>query len=177
MLDTKFSLKKLRQDLVLNSQTDRVWLEFASEYENQGILSVPGITGYKWSARIGRFYKDKIFFHSTDDWLKTGKNSTHTSADTFPVQWSLRMFKTKSVLVDITYVQKIVVLLMERRRKKYNLLIGVALESADSQTFAWILCGQTGNIFCQFNHYRTHFFPRHPTADSSDQIKNQTTIF
>ncbi len=30
---------------------------------NQGILSVPGIAGYDWvPARIGRFYKDKIFF-------------------------------------------------------------------------------------------------------------------
>jgi len=30
---------------------------------NQGILSVPGIAGYEWvPARIGRFYKYKIFF-------------------------------------------------------------------------------------------------------------------
>ncbi len=56
----------------------------------QGILSVPGIAGYKWvPARIGRFYKFEIFF-SFDQWpVKTGKTGTHLSADTSPVQCSL----------------------------------------------------------------------------------------
>jgi len=58
----------------------------------QGILSVPGIAGYKWvTARIGRFYKDKIFFSYYQRPIKTGKTGTHLSADTSPVQCSLPM--------------------------------------------------------------------------------------
>jgi len=54
----------------------------------QGILSVPGIAGYEWvPARIGRFYKDKIFFFpNTNGQFKTGKMGAHLSADTSPVQ-------------------------------------------------------------------------------------------
>ncbi len=56
---------------------------------SQGILSVPGIAGYKWvPARIGRFI-NTIFFHNSNGQLKTGKTGTHSSADTSPVQCSL----------------------------------------------------------------------------------------
>jgi len=43
------------------------------------------------SARIGRFYKDKIFFSYYQRPIKTGKTGTHLSADTSPVQCSLPM--------------------------------------------------------------------------------------
>jgi len=34
-----------------------------ADWSDQGILSVPGIAGYEWvPARIGHFYKNKIFF-------------------------------------------------------------------------------------------------------------------
>jgi len=56
----------------------------------QGILSVPGIVGYKRvPTRIGRFINTKYFFHITNSQLKTGKTGAHLSADTSLVQCSL----------------------------------------------------------------------------------------
>jgi hypothetical protein len=45
----------------------------------QGILSTPGIAGYKCvRARIGHFIKAKYLFHNTKVKLKTGKTGTHS---------------------------------------------------------------------------------------------------
>jgi len=69
-------------------------LQIQRHTRKQGILSVPGIAGYKWvPARIGHFYKDKIFFYNTNGQLKTGKMGTHSSADTSPIQCSLKKGK------------------------------------------------------------------------------------
>jgi len=60
------SLKKDAQDiLAINMEKIVCKPSYPSNffYQNQGILSVPGIAGYKWvPAKIGHFYKYKIFF-------------------------------------------------------------------------------------------------------------------
>jgi len=64
-----------------------IWNDSHRYSFNQGILSVPGIAGYKWEpARIGHFFHKKIFVHNTNSHLKTGKMGTHSSADTSPLQ-------------------------------------------------------------------------------------------
>jgi hypothetical protein len=63
----------------------------------QGILSVPGIAGYKWvPARIGRFYKDKIFFSYYQRPIKNRKNrysfvSQHFPCSVFPAYAQLTL--------------------------------------------------------------------------------------
>ncbi len=73
------------------SSLDHSLREWKSEiYLNQGILSVPGIAGYEWvPARIGRFYKDKIFFFIIPTANKNMKNmylflSRHFPCSVFP---------------------------------------------------------------------------------------------
>jgi len=69
-----------------------LWQSRYKEAHYQGILSLPEIAGYEWVlARIGRFYRDKIFFHNTNGPLKTGKTGTHLSAVTSPDQCSLTL--------------------------------------------------------------------------------------
>jgi hypothetical protein len=51
-------------------------------------------------ARIGRFYKYKIFFHNTNGQLKTRKTGTHLSANTSRVQGSLDKLTTVNLAYD-----------------------------------------------------------------------------
>ncbi len=88
----------------INSKTviRKFWfLTTNCKWSKQGILSVLGIAGYEWvPARIGRFYKYKIFFfHNTNGQLKTGKTGTNSAADTSPVQCSLiKIAKIKATI-------------------------------------------------------------------------------
>ncbi len=59
-----------------------------------GILSIPGIAGYKWvPARIVHFFQNK-----TKIQLKTRKVDTHFSADTSSVECSLMQVFDASML-------------------------------------------------------------------------------
>ncbi len=67
-------------------------LEKQKQLKNQGILSIPGVAGYKWVfARMGRLYQNNL--HFTNGQLKTGIVFQTFPSSVFPSKnsWFVRL--------------------------------------------------------------------------------------